>query len=145
MLSDPCRVHAELVGVECLVRDVGDELVGRPRVGVVVIVAQREISELHDIFPVACAGGDRWFGPPASWFCRIRPCAPMRCAAAAERPASGVPATPPTMAPSAPGRQSNFRCRRNCCKCNNKQPNLLAMMILTEARRFHKHGSADFR
>src|SRR5215510_6764686 len=143
MLPDPCRVHAELVGVECLVRDVGDELVGRPRVGVVMIVAQREISELHDILPVACAGGYRWFGPPASWFCRIRPCTPMRCAAAAERPAFRPRLLRWHQAP--PAASQIFDADAIVANATIMQPSLLAMMILTEARRFHKHGSADFR
>ena len=47
MLADPGRMHAELVGVERLGGDVGDELVGVARVVLVVIVAQREISEFH--------------------------------------------------------------------------------------------------
>ena len=47
MLADPGRVHAELVGVERLGGDVGDELVGVARVVLVVIVAQREVAEFH--------------------------------------------------------------------------------------------------
>ena len=52
MLADPGRVHAELVGVERFGGDVGDELVGRARVVVVVIVAEREVAEFHRVsFP----------------------------------------------------------------------------------------------
>jgi hypothetical protein len=40
-------VHAELVGIERLGGDVGDELVGGAIVVFVVVVAQREIPELH--------------------------------------------------------------------------------------------------
>ena len=47
MLADPGRVHAELVGVERLGGDVGDELVGVARIVLVVIVAEREIAEFH--------------------------------------------------------------------------------------------------
>ena len=52
MLADPGRVHADLVGIERLSRDVGDELVRRPWVVLVVIVAQREIAEVHAAPPV---------------------------------------------------------------------------------------------
>ena len=52
MLADPGRVHADLVGIQRLSRDVGDELVRRPRVVLVVIVAQREIAEVHAAPPV---------------------------------------------------------------------------------------------
>src|SRR5580700_1597359 len=47
MLADPGRMHAELVGVKRLGGDVGDELVGGAIVVFVVVVAQREITELH--------------------------------------------------------------------------------------------------
>ena len=48
MLADPGRVHAELVGIERLGGDVGDELVGGARIVRVMVVAQREIAEFHD-------------------------------------------------------------------------------------------------
>ena len=51
MLADPGRVHAELVGVERLGGDVGDERVGVARIVLVVIVAEREIAEFHDPSP----------------------------------------------------------------------------------------------
>src|SRR5260221_9265072 len=57
MLAVPGRVHAELVGIDRLVGDVGDELVGRPRIVVVVIVAQREIAEIHRVPPEVAGGG----------------------------------------------------------------------------------------
>ena len=47
VLADPGRVHAELVGVERLGGDVGDELVGVARIVFVVIVAEREVAEFH--------------------------------------------------------------------------------------------------
>ena len=55
MLADPGRMHAELVGVERLGGDVGDELVGVARVVLVVIVAEREVAEFHGSPPPACA------------------------------------------------------------------------------------------
>src|SRR4029453_3740367 len=51
VLADPRRVHAELVGIERLLRDVGDELVCRPRVVLVVIVAEGKIAEFHSAPP----------------------------------------------------------------------------------------------
>ena len=53
VLADPGGVHAELVGIERLGGNVGDELVRGAGVIVVVIVAQREIAEVHDVLPVA--------------------------------------------------------------------------------------------
>ena len=47
MLADPRRVKADLLGVNRLVEDIGDELVRLPPVVVVVVVAQREIAESH--------------------------------------------------------------------------------------------------
>src|SRR5215212_1659076 len=47
MLADPGRVHAELIGVERLGGDIGDELVGVPRIVLVVIVAEGEVAEFH--------------------------------------------------------------------------------------------------
>ena len=51
MLADPGRVHAELVGIERLVGDVGDELVGVTRVVFVVVIAEREVAEVHVLLP----------------------------------------------------------------------------------------------
>jgi hypothetical protein len=51
MLADPCGMHAECVGVQRFVRDVGNELVRRPRIIFVVVVAQREVTEFHGASP----------------------------------------------------------------------------------------------
>src|ERR1700686_1272669 len=61
MLADPGRVHAERIGIDRLGGDVGDELVGQPRIVVVVIVAEREIAEIHRILPAGASrdGGAR--------------------------------------------------------------------------------------
>src|SRR5262249_16142251 len=56
VLADPSRVHAEPVGVQGLLRDVGDELVRRPRVVFVVIIAQGEVAEFHNIPPSGWPG-----------------------------------------------------------------------------------------
>ena len=56
MLADPGRVHAELVGQERFLGDVGDELVRGPGVVLVVIVAQGEIAEVHGATPVFAEG-----------------------------------------------------------------------------------------
>src|SRR5579862_8205115 len=47
MLADPRRIEAELVGIKRLVEDVGDKAVRIAPVVGVVVVAQREITELH--------------------------------------------------------------------------------------------------
>src|SRR5258705_8013979 len=52
MLADPGRMHAEPIGVQCFFRYVGDELVRRPRVVLVVIVAQGEVAEFHHTPPM---------------------------------------------------------------------------------------------
>ena len=52
MLADPGRMHAELVGIERFGGDVGDELVRGARIVFVMVVAQREIAELHAYPPV---------------------------------------------------------------------------------------------
>jgi hypothetical protein len=51
MFADPRRVHADLFGVQRFGGDVGDELVRGARIVFVVIVAQREIAEIHHILP----------------------------------------------------------------------------------------------
>src|SRR5256885_15780223 len=54
-------MHAEPVGIERFRRDVGDELVRPTGVIVVVVVAQCEVAELHDV-PLsrnACCGPQR--------------------------------------------------------------------------------------
>src|SRR5215510_988470 len=56
VLADPSRVHAELVGVQGLLRDVADELVRRPCVVFVVIVAQGEVAEFHNTPPFGSPG-----------------------------------------------------------------------------------------
>ena len=57
MLADPRRVHPQLFGIQRLVDDVRDELVGRARVVVVVVVAQREVAEFHGDF---LGGSSEW-------------------------------------------------------------------------------------
>ena len=47
MLADPDRMHAELLGVQRFGGDVGDELVGRAGIVLVVIVAKRKVTKLH--------------------------------------------------------------------------------------------------
>ena len=47
MLADPGRVHAKFLGIECLGGDVRNELVRGTDIVFVVIVAQREIAEVH--------------------------------------------------------------------------------------------------
>ena len=56
VLADPGRVHTELIGMERFLGDVGDELVRRPCVVLVVIVAQGEIAEFHSAPPVGSLG-----------------------------------------------------------------------------------------
>ena len=51
MLADPGRMHAELVGIERLGGDVGDELVRGARIIFVVIIAQRKVAEIHVSLP----------------------------------------------------------------------------------------------
>jgi hypothetical protein len=51
MLADPGRMEAHRRGIDCLVDDVGDEVVRAPGVVVVVVVAQREIAEFHVRLP----------------------------------------------------------------------------------------------
>ena len=50
VFADPRRVHAELFGIERLGGDVGDKLVRGTGIVVVMIVAEREITEIH--FPL---------------------------------------------------------------------------------------------
>src|SRR5262249_47100443 len=57
MLADPRRMHGELLGVDRLGGDVGGYLVRSPAVVVVVIVAQREVAEVHLLLPSAGIGG----------------------------------------------------------------------------------------
>ncbi len=47
MLADPRRMQPDLLGVQRLVENVGDQLVGAAPVVDIVVVAQREIAELH--------------------------------------------------------------------------------------------------
>src|SRR5262249_54970827 len=51
MFADPGRMHADLLGVQRLGGDVGDEMVRGACVVFVVIVAQREIAEIHRYLP----------------------------------------------------------------------------------------------
>src|SRR5262249_26663611 len=61
MLADPGRMEADRLGIERLVENVGDELVGAAPVIGIVVVAQREIAELH---PSSFGGADaiEWLG-----------------------------------------------------------------------------------
>ena len=69
VLADPGRVHAELVGIERLGGDVGNELIGGARVVFVVVVAQCEVAEVHDVLLLtpgcvwvrSARGRTRWF------------------------------------------------------------------------------------
>src|SRR6187431_1128971 len=47
VFADPDRMHTELFGIERLLQDVGDTLVGASIVVAIVIVAQREVAEFH--------------------------------------------------------------------------------------------------
>ena len=47
MLADPRRMETDLFGVDRLADNVGDETVGTPTIVHVVIVAEREMTELH--------------------------------------------------------------------------------------------------
>ena len=47
MFTDPSGMEADLIGIDRLVKDVGNELVGIPMVVLVVVVAEREIAEMH--------------------------------------------------------------------------------------------------
>jgi hypothetical protein len=47
VLADPCRVQTYIFGVDRLIDDVGDELVGRARIVAIGVVAEREVAELH--------------------------------------------------------------------------------------------------
>jgi hypothetical protein len=50
-------MHADLFGVKRFGSDVGDELVGRAPIVFVMVVAQREIAEIHLTLPFAAACG----------------------------------------------------------------------------------------
>ena len=47
VFADPGRVHADLFGIKRLGGDVGDELVRGAPIILVVIVAEREVAEVH--------------------------------------------------------------------------------------------------
>src|SRR5690349_17851113 len=51
MLTDPRRIEPDLLGIDGLVENVGDKGIGIPRVVVVMVVAQREVSEFHLLKP----------------------------------------------------------------------------------------------
>jgi hypothetical protein len=51
MLADPGRMHAKLIGVECLRSNVRNKGVGVTRIIFVVVIAEREVAELHDGLP----------------------------------------------------------------------------------------------
>ena len=66
VLADPGRVQADLLRPQGLGEDVLDELLRRPRIARIAIVAQREVSELHGV-PLR-AGLNR----PASFICNCK-------------------------------------------------------------------------
>src|SRR5260370_923942 len=47
MLADPGGIQPYLFGVDRLVEDVGDDLIGAAPIILVVVVAQREVAEFH--------------------------------------------------------------------------------------------------
>jgi hypothetical protein len=47
MLADPGGIQPYLFGVDRLVQDVGDDLIGAAPIILIVVVAQREIAEFH--------------------------------------------------------------------------------------------------
>src|SRR5262249_996645 len=51
MLADPGRMHAKLIGVECLRGDVRNKGLGVTLIIFVVIIAKSEVAELHDVLP----------------------------------------------------------------------------------------------
>ncbi len=51
MLADPGRVHADAVGVQGFFANVENELFRRALDVVVIVVAQCEVAELHDVLP----------------------------------------------------------------------------------------------
>jgi hypothetical protein len=51
MLADPRGMKADLLGIDRLVENIGDELVSAPFIVVIMVVAQREIAELHLLLP----------------------------------------------------------------------------------------------
>jgi hypothetical protein len=51
MLANPGGAQAHLLGIDRLVDDVGDEVVGCLAVVVVVVVAQGEIAKFHSVPP----------------------------------------------------------------------------------------------
>ena len=51
MLADPGRVQPDLLGPQCLGIDVLEEVLRRPLIARIAVVAQREIAELHDRLP----------------------------------------------------------------------------------------------
>src|ERR1700704_373883 len=52
VLADPCRMEPDLLGIDCLVEDVGDQLIGAAPVVDIMVVAQCEIPELHHLSPL---------------------------------------------------------------------------------------------
>src|SRR5262245_59161223 len=57
MLTDPGRMHAKLLGVECLGSDVGDELIRGAGIVFIVVVTEREIPEVHGPSSWLATGG----------------------------------------------------------------------------------------
>src|SRR5262245_58685455 len=47
MLTDPGRMHAKLLGIECLGSDVDDELIRSAGIVLIMVVTEREIPEVH--------------------------------------------------------------------------------------------------
>ena len=59
MLADPDGMKADGLGVDGLIQDLRDELMRTSGIVLVVIVAQREIAEVHDLQSWATADQPR--------------------------------------------------------------------------------------
>src|SRR5207342_122927 len=59
MLADPSRMHADLLSIKRLGRDVGDKLVRLAGIVRVVIVAQSKIAKLHIFLPLVLISFER--------------------------------------------------------------------------------------
>src|SRR5690242_19319274 len=65
MFADPRRMQPDVLGIDGLVEDVGDELIGAAPVVDVVIVAQREIAEFYQFSPMPARNGANLIGRSA--------------------------------------------------------------------------------
>src|ERR1700732_4246580 len=52
MLADPGGIQSYLFGVDRLVEDVGDDLIGAAPIVLIVVVAEREVAEFHFWVPL---------------------------------------------------------------------------------------------